>query len=102
VSLVPFTRSSVRSLIRRFRFSHSECNDCGAPNPQWCSLGFGTFICLECSGVHRSMGTHLTVSRALSLAPGSGLWVRLRLSLPLGSSCEAQRWTSGRMTSSGR
>lgn len=38
-----------------------ECNDCGAPNPQWCSLGFGTFICLECSGVHRSMGTHLTV-----------------------------------------
>ncbi|KAG8764023.1 Zn finger-containing GTPase- Activating Protein for ARF [Ceratobasidium sp. 423] len=29
------------------------CVDCGAPNPQWASLGVAAFICLSCAGVHR-------------------------------------------------
>jgi len=43
------------------------CADCGAPQPDWCSLGFGALVCLECSGFHRSLGVHITLVRSLKL-----------------------------------
>jgi len=44
-----------------------RCIECDAPDPQWASPTYGIFICMECSGKHRSLGTHISVVKSLSL-----------------------------------
>ncbi|XP_076840217.1 arf-GAP with GTPase, ANK repeat and PH domain-containing protein 2 isoform X2 [Brachyhypopomus gauderio] len=43
------------------------CVDCEAANPTWASLNLGALICIECSGIHRNLGTHLSRVRSLDL-----------------------------------
>ena len=46
---------------------NSQCVDCGRASPEWASINLGILMCLECSGVHRSLGTHITQVRSLKL-----------------------------------
>mmetsp|Transcript_24332 Transcript_24332/g.34889 ORF Transcript_24332/g.34889 Transcript_24332/m.34889 type:complete len:283 (-) Transcript_24332:132-980(-) len=56
---------------------HNEnCADCNASAPDWASLAFGTLICLQCAGYHRSFGTHVTLVRSLKLDSWSDEHIR--------------------------
>jgi Arf-GAP/GTPase/ANK repeat/PH domain-containing protein 1/3 len=43
------------------------CADCNSPNPQWVSLNLGAVVCINCSGIHRKLGTHLSRIKSLEL-----------------------------------
>jgi hypothetical protein len=46
---------------------NAVCADCSHPGPDWVSINLGILICLECSGVHRAIGVHVTKVRSLTL-----------------------------------
>nr|XP_045004379.1 arf-GAP with GTPase, ANK repeat and PH domain-containing protein 1 isoform X5 [Jaculus jaculus] len=52
--------------IRNMR-GNSHCVDCDTQNPNWASLNLGALMCIECSGIHRNLGTHLSRVRSLDL-----------------------------------
>ncbi|KAG0354891.1 hypothetical protein BGZ54_001436, partial [Gamsiella multidivaricata] len=57
-------------LLKAMRESHPDntaCVDCGAKNPEWCVINLGILVCIECSGIHRSLGTHISKVRSLTL-----------------------------------
>lgn len=35
--------------------------------PVWCSVNLGILVCIECSGIHRNLGTHISKVRSLEL-----------------------------------
>eukprot|EP00929_Paragymnodinium_shiwhaense_P000567 TRINITY_DN100812_c0_g1_i1.p1 TRINITY_DN100812_c0_g1~~TRINITY_DN100812_c0_g1_i1.p1 ORF type:complete len:548 (-),score=148.32 TRINITY_DN100812_c0_g1_i1:60-1601(-) len=46
---------------------NDTCVDCKNQQPQWASVTYGTLVCLECSGQHRSLGTHLSFVRSVQM-----------------------------------
>mmetsp|Transcript_4099 Transcript_4099/g.7910 ORF Transcript_4099/g.7910 Transcript_4099/m.7910 type:complete len:481 (-) Transcript_4099:119-1561(-) len=64
-SMAPVGRDS--SSIRDLLSANLTCADCGAKDPDWASLNMGVIVCIECSGVHRSLGVHVSKVRSLTL-----------------------------------
>ncbi|XP_059547591.1 arf-GAP with coiled-coil, ANK repeat and PH domain-containing protein 3 isoform X2 [Myotis daubentonii] len=46
---------------------NGQCGDCGQADPRWASINLGVLLCIECSGIHRSLGVHCSKVRSLTL-----------------------------------
>ncbi|KAL7216863.1 hypothetical protein ACSBR1_028729 [Camellia fascicularis] len=44
-----------------------ECADCKSKGPRWASVNLGIFVCMQCSGIHRSLGVHISKVRSATL-----------------------------------
>ncbi|GCC20364.1 arf-GAP with coiled-coil, ANK repeat and PH domain-containing protein 2-like [Chiloscyllium punctatum] len=46
---------------------NAQCCDCNEHLPEWASINLGITLCIECSGIHRSLGVHFSKVRSLTL-----------------------------------
>ncbi|TRY68726.1 hypothetical protein TCAL_06823 [Tigriopus californicus] len=54
-------------LLRTDALGNLACADCGNADPDWASINMGVLVCIECSGVHRQLGSHISRVRSLEL-----------------------------------
>ena len=54
-------------MIDKIRKANSTCADCDAHEPDWASINLGILICIDCSGIHRSLGVHISKVRSVTL-----------------------------------
>ncbi|TYI96048.1 hypothetical protein E1A91_D01G042200v1 [Gossypium mustelinum] len=50
---------SVSAVLREIP-GNDVCAECNAHKPDWASLNLGILLCIECSGVHRNLGVHIS------------------------------------------
>lgn len=62
-----FNRADCVSTILRGIPGNEICAECSTPEPDWASLNLGILLCIECSGVHRNLGVHISKVRSLTL-----------------------------------
>ncbi len=43
------------------RVNNKNCADCNAKSPQWASIDFGVFICMNCAGKINIKGAHRAI-----------------------------------------
>ena len=54
--------------IRNADQGNTWCADCSSNSKvEWVSINLGIILCIECSGIHRSLGTHISKVRSLTL-----------------------------------
>ncbi|PYH96996.1 ArfGap-domain-containing protein [Aspergillus ellipticus CBS 707.79] len=60
--------SKLLQTIRDADQGNNWCADCGSTSKvEWVSINLGIVLCIECSGIHRSLGTHISKVRSLTL-----------------------------------
>jgi hypothetical protein len=46
---------------------NAQCVDCGDNDPQWATVSYGALLCLQCSGLHRSLGVQISSVRSITM-----------------------------------
>uniref|UniRef100_A0A7N6BGR0 ArfGAP with SH3 domain, ankyrin repeat and PH domain 1b n=1 Tax=Anabas testudineus TaxID=64144 RepID=A0A7N6BGR0_ANATE len=63
--LEDLTKAIIEDVLRMP--GNEVCCDCGAPDPKWLSTNLGILTCIECSGIHREMGVHISRIQSMEL-----------------------------------
>ncbi|KAI8382451.1 hypothetical protein BD560DRAFT_386641 [Blakeslea trispora] len=58
-----------RESLRKIRMipGNNQCADCKEKDPEWSCTNLGIIVCIECSGIHRSLGVHISKVRSVIL-----------------------------------
>ncbi|PKI82310.1 ARF GAP with effector function(s) [Malassezia vespertilionis] len=56
---------ALRSMVKQP--DNKVCADCKRNDTRWASWNIGCFLCIRCSGIHRSMGTHISRVKSIDL-----------------------------------
>jgi len=60
--------SKLLQIVRDHDQGNRWCADCNSESKtEWVSINLGIVLCIECSGIHRSLGTHISKVRSLTL-----------------------------------
>ena len=64
-------KAAALSILRSVsaKAGNDVCADCSdaSTSPDWAVLPYGTLVCIQCSGIHRSLGVHISKVRSISL-----------------------------------
>ena len=61
-ALLERTKILIKTLIQV-----NKCADCGAENPTWLDINWLVLLCMDCSGMHRSLGVQISKIKSLEL-----------------------------------
>ena len=69
------------------------CADCNSNvKTEWVSINLGIVLCIECSGIHRSLGTHVSKIRSLTLDTVSFTADIVEIIMQVGNRLSNQIW----------